>query len=189
MDVLLMHYNAVLVYLTETAFFLPIASRTATLHACLLATHAFLNSLLSLPIQEYAALSYVTWVQAFYVLSVVSNLSKLDNEDWDSSHVQGVLDLGLVLGAMIVRFENIEAAHENQITILKVTVPRLQKFKEDFEAKRIEIMQRKMMPYEVAYSAVPDLPVVSAPDSQWGHLDDAFWQEIMADWDTPSFMS
>lgn len=154
-----MHYHSVLASLTETALFSPLPSRSATLHTCLISTHAFLSSLFSVPTLEYYRFSYVSWMQLLHVLGVLSKLSRFESDDWDLSHVRGVLDLGLVLEGLIGKFRELEGVTSNsngggggggglggddgpKNGLFERVIPRFELYKREFEEKREALAAR-----------------------------------------------
>ena len=88
-----MHYHSVLSHLTETALTFPLLTRQATLHACLISTHAFFSFLSSIPLVDWFKITYVSWSQMRYILAVFYKSSNFESPDWSPSHVLDILDL------------------------------------------------------------------------------------------------
>jgi len=181
-----MHYHSILTYLTETALLIPFPSRQATLHACLASTQSFLSVLFSIPTKQYFKFTYVTWAQMMHTLGVLSKLFHFDSPDWDFTHVQGVVDLSLVLGGLIGKFEVLQAAGVNQDGLFARIIPRFRQFKEAFEEKRAVLVSAQMALSQAMVEPLP--PAISQMDMGDGFggvmftpLDETFWQEIMAD--------
>lgn len=174
-----MHYHSLLTYLTETALSIPLSTRQATLHACLTSTHAFFSFLFSIPLVDYYKLTYVTWSQMRHILVVLYRLSSFESPDWDLSHVRNILDLSTIIQNIISQFEKIQwwsnRNGDQGEGILSRFIPRLKEYKEAFERKRAIILGETDTPS----TETSPLPM---DDLMFGQLDDAFWQEILADW-------
>ncbi|TAQ89435.1 hypothetical protein B7494_g2208 [Chlorociboria aeruginascens] len=183
---LLIQYHSVLTFLTETALFIPLPSRSATLHACLTATQATLSSLFSVPVYEYHKLSYGSWLQIFHTLGTLSNLSSFESDDWDPSHARRVVDLSLVLDNIIIRFGELNAAKGGkENTIYTKVVERLTEYKESFGRKRIELLSG--ITQAPLNNSDTHIDLTGSGGASINELDDAFFEEIMANWDTIPF--
>ncbi len=183
-----MHYHSILIYLTETALAIPLTSRGATLHACLSSTHSFLAVLFSIPTFEYYKITYVTWIQLSHLLGVLAKLSSFESNDWDPSHVQGVLDLSLVLDGLIARFESLIAARsadgvkKEGSDLLSRVVPRFREYKEAFEKRRGQLIYGHTPTSQELIELSADFDMGDWREVKFDEPDEAFWQEIMGDW-------
>ena len=185
-----MHYHSILIYLTETALAIPLASRQATLHACLSSTHAFLAVLFSVPIIEYYKFTYVSWIQLSHTLGVLSKLSSFESSDWDPSHVQGVLDLSVVLDGLIDRFESLRTVRsvngvQKEDDTLSRIIPRFREFKEAFERRRGQLIYGHTPTSQELVELSADFDMGDWKEVTFDEPDEAFWQEIMGDWQPP----
>jgi hypothetical protein len=177
-----MHYYSLLAYLTEIALSIPLQSRQATLHACLTSTHAFFSFLFSIPLTDYYKLTYISWSQMRHILIVLYKLSSFESHDWDPSHVRGVLDLSIILDNIVSQFEQIQAwanrnGDDNYDEFLYRVIPKMREYKEAFERKRAVILGK---PIPISLPNIE--PQIPLDDLTFGQLDEAFWQEIVADW-------
>ncbi|MCJ1389948.1 hypothetical protein MMC18_002806 [Xylographa bjoerkii] len=185
---LLMHYHSVLIFLTETALSIPLPSRQATLHACLTSVQGFLYSLFSIPTFEYYKFTYISWLQFYRTIIVLSKLSSFESDDWDPSHVRGVVDLSLILDGIIARFEELEAMLEtrgeldNKNDMFARVIPRLRQYKDGFERKSVALMEGNPLTSQKAVEQPPQLDAGDASDVMLYQLDEAFWDEIVGDW-------
>jgi hypothetical protein len=178
---ILMHYHCVLAYLTETALTFPLSTRQATLHACLTSTHAFCSFLFSIPLVDWYKITYVSWSQMRHVLIVLYKLSNFESPDWDLSHVRRILDLSVVLENIVSQLEKVQIMASRSGDgqgdgLLFRFIPALRQYKEAFEQKRAIVLGENRTP-----SAGPT-PPIPLENLMFGQLDDAFWQEIVNDW-------
>lgn len=177
---ILMHYHSVLTYLTENALTFPLSTRQATLHACLTSTHAFCSFLFSIPLVDWYKITYVSWSQMRHILVVLYKLSNFESPDWDPSHVREILDLSLIIDNIVLQLEKVQiwasrSGDGRGDGFLFRLIPKLREYKEAFERKRAIILGENKTP-----SAGPT--PIPLNDLMFGQLDDAFWQEIVNDW-------
>ena len=175
-----MHYHGVLSYLTETALTFPLSTRQATLHACLTSTHAFFSFLFSIPLVDWYKITYISWCQVRYILTVLFKLSNFESPDWDLTHVREILDLSLIIENVISQLETVQIwasrnGNGQGDGFLFRLLPRLREYKDAFERKRALILGDGSTP---SYGPTP----IPMNDLMFGQLDDAFWQEIVNDW-------
>ncbi|MCJ1382984.1 hypothetical protein MMC17_006097 [Xylographa soralifera] len=185
---LLMHYHSALIYLTETALSIPFPSRQATLQACLASVHGFLYSLFSVPTFEYSKFTYISWLQLYRAILVLSKLSSFESDGWDPSHVRGVVDLSLILDGIIGRFEELQAVLEtrgqpvNDDALIPRVIPKLRQYKEGFERKSVALMGNDPMASQKAAEQPAQNDAEDMSDVMFYQLDEAFWEEISGDW-------
>ncbi|MCJ1437433.1 hypothetical protein MMC27_006820 [Xylographa pallens] len=175
----------VLIVLTETALSIPFPSRQATLHACLTSVHGFLYSLFSVPTFEYPKLTYISWLQLYRTIIVLSKLSSFESDDWDPTHVRGVVDLSLILDGIIARFEELQETRgqlANDDALIRRVIPRLRQYKESFEQKSVALMGQNSIASPRAAERPAQLDAEGEPDMMLYQLDEAFWEEIIGDW-------
>ena len=183
-----MHYHSVLIVLTETALSIPVPSRQATLYACLTSAHGFLYSLFSVPSFEYSKFTYISWLQLYRTIIVLSKLSSFESDDWDPRHVRGVLDLSHILDGIIVRFEEVKATLEtrgqqvNDDSVITRIIPRFRQYKECFERKSVALMSENPMTSRTAAERPAQTDAEDLSDLMLYQLDEAFWEEIIGDW-------
>lgn len=184
---ILMHYHSLLAYLTELALSIPFPSRQATLQACLTATHSFFTIMFSVPLTDYYKLTYFSWMQVRNIIVVLCKLSSFESPDWDPSHVRGVLDLSLILDNMISQFEKIQVWRIKQgqgtsDVFLERFIPRLKQYREAFQRKSQSLLGD---PNALSQLSIEPMSHIPMDDLQFGQLDEAFWGELVFDWNNP----
>ncbi|KAI9745103.1 MAG: hypothetical protein M1818_001381 [Claussenomyces sp. TS43310] len=181
---LLVSLACVLIYLTETALFVPLPSRQAILHACLTSTQSFFSLYLSIPLDNYHKITYVSGLQLTYALTVLDKLSHTESDDWDSTHVQGVVNISLVLDGIIARFEAIEGYGRRapgDTDLLTKFLPMFRYHRQEVERKRAALMTSLTDYAQMEFSPVPHSDIGGMSGVIFSDLDDAFWQEIIVD--------
>lgn len=130
---------------------------------------------------HYYKVPYVSWVQMNYALTVLSKLSLFESNDWDLSHVSGIMDLSVVMDGMLLRFEQIletrrkvtgrsDGGEPNKEDgLFGKLIPRFREHKSNFERRRAEIMQKASQRIVVvpqttfAEAHEPQMQTITAP--------------------------
>jgi len=104
--------------------------------------------------------------------------------------VQGVLDLSVVLDGLIDRFESLRTVRsvngvQKEDDTLSRIIPRFREFKEAFERRRGQLIYGHTPTSQELVELSADFDMGDWKEVTFDEPDEAFWQEIMGDWQPP----
>ena len=194
----MLHFHTAEIYLYEVAIFGPshlckIADsplqRVEILYACLYSIKAFHEVLDTIPTESFFDYPVTTWMQSTHAVVNLSKMSMLEVEGWEPSQIREVIDLSRLLDKLSARFRNARAIGilpteltEDDPDIFSRFARRLLGIKEKFDLK-VAASKNVALPTPAANaeaSMVEDagaMPMLPSLD------DEAFWQDILGDWD------
>ncbi|MCJ1281331.1 hypothetical protein MMC26_000650 [Xylographa opegraphella] len=111
-----LHYHIVEIHLYEiglsethnAAYGAHVLSRLEIIYACLTALKSFFEVYNAIPTHNYYSLPLFEWTQFAYAVIVLSKLTFLQEDFWDTPFTQQTLDLLEILNQAAVRFEQAE---------------------------------------------------------------------------------
>jgi hypothetical protein len=159
-----------------------------TLHKCLASTKLFLETYISIPAAVYWTLPISFFAQVAHVVSILSKLTLFDGDGWDVNYVRSHLDLSIVLQQILERF--VEAGKgfdvdpvtlEHMDTFSRVA-RKIRRVRTWYSAKYANESREENTQLQDENGQFREGEMMADVQSEC-FLDDAFWREMMSDWD------
>jgi hypothetical protein len=141
----------------------------------------FFDAYLSLPVGAYFTYTIGLFTQLSHAFIALSKLTLLEHDCWDISYVQQTVNLSEVLQPLAERFQeagrgfDIDPLTKQHNDTFSRLARKIQRIKVWFDGRHL---------VNQGPEAVEGTMDESAVGMQFDLLDEAFWVEVMSDWDS-----
>lgn len=188
-DLLLLTYHTIEMYLFEISFSMPPSSlthlpalqRTDVLFMCHNATKAYFRHYFSLQAKPYLIHSRVVVGQTYFAMMMLSKFSLFNAEDWNPNDVETSMNLSAVVDRVTMMMEEMSAKFDHSVD-KKPWLHLSQRIRQiGVRFDRLVANENRSLPLP-APVVQREGPLISQSDqfafNQFDLLDDSFWQTL-----------